>query len=440
MNTNERIKEMVARMVLKNNYWGYLFSRIRRRPAESLPSIMGVAPESDATITLYYNPSLIDLTEDDVLEVVIEHEGGHILNKHIPRLIRLISNELNESKKGKKIAVWNIAADCCVNSQASLPPTITVAGLPIMLQFPKLHGLPDNQIAEFYYHKLLERRGKGSSKSGKNVERSEGSGGEKGNEESSDGKGSGQIDDHSKWLKNIEHVPDLSSLSRKMDNYVGNIIKESAKTFNRNRGDLPGYIQELIQEMLAPPKAPYYQIIKKLVRGSRFTKFKRSFTKVNRKRTYVFVIGDQNIPAISPFPGKTRDFSFKISILLDTSGSMTKEDILEGLSGIKNLIENDRHCLVTVLENDARVNKEYEVKRLRDIQFNITGRCGTVLRPGLERCRELKTDITLCFSDGCCEDINVIPRKFLPRKLVWVIGGEGSTVSNVYKTGYIVQI
>jgi len=426
MNSNERIKEMIAKMVLKNNYWGYLFSRIRRRPAESFPSIMGVAPEPDATITLYYNPNLVDLTKDDALEVVIEHEGGHILNKHIPRLIRLISNELNKLSRKRKIDIWNVAADCCVNSQARLPRTIEIAGLPIILCFPDLYGLPDHEIAESYYHKLLEQSKKGSkSKFKRNV---------------GDGKDNGQIDDHSKWLENIEKVPDLSSLSRKLDNYIGNIIRESARTFNKNRGDLPGYIQELIQEVLAPPKAPYYQIVKKLVRGSRFTKFKRSFTKVNRKRTYAFVIGDLNIPAISPFPGKTRDFSFKISILLDTSGSMSKKDILEGLSGIKNMIENDRHCIVTVLEVDVRVNKEYEVKCLRDIQFKITGRGGTTLRPGLEQCRELETDITLCFTDGCCEDINIIPRKFLPRKLVWVIGGTGSTIKNVYKTGYVVQI
>ena len=47
MNTSERIKNLVAQYVLKYNYWGYLFSRIRRRADPALPSIMGVAPERD---------------------------------------------------------------------------------------------------------------------------------------------------------------------------------------------------------------------------------------------------------------------------------------------------------------------------------------------------------------------------------------------------------
>ena len=58
MNTSERLKNLIAQYVLKYNYWGYLFSQIRRKPSTALPSIMGVAPEHDGTISLYYNPPL----------------------------------------------------------------------------------------------------------------------------------------------------------------------------------------------------------------------------------------------------------------------------------------------------------------------------------------------------------------------------------------------
>jgi len=154
MDPHERIKEMIAKMVLKNNYWGYLFSRIRRKPAESLPSIMGVAPEPDATITLYYHPLLVEKASDETLGIILEHEGGHILNRHIPRLIRLIANELSKRRQAIKIDAWNIAADCTVNSQANLPKEITIGDRIIPLHFPKNWGFPDNQIAEFYYHRL----------------------------------------------------------------------------------------------------------------------------------------------------------------------------------------------------------------------------------------------------------------------------------------------
>jgi predicted metal-dependent peptidase len=145
------------------------------------------------------------------------------------------------------------------------------------------------------------------------------------------------------------------------------------------------------------------------------------------------------IPQISPFPGKTRDMTFDIVVLIDTSGSMGPDDILEGLSGVKNIIEKDRHCYTTVLEVDAAVEKEYTVKKLRDIQFDIKGRGGTTLYPGLERARQLNPDVCLAFTDGYTENINNIARKKLPKKLIWVITPNGSA-DNVNKTGFVVRI
>jgi predicted metal-dependent peptidase len=149
--------------------------------------------------------------------------------------------------------------------------------------------------------------------------------------------------------------------------------------------------------------------------------------------------GDDLLPEISPFPGKTRDMTFDIVVLIDTSGSMSQDDIKDGLSGVKSIIEKDRHCYTTVLEVDAGVEKEYTVKHVRDIQFNIKGRGGTTLRPGLERARELGCDVCLAFTDGYTEDINSIPVKALPKKLIWVITSKG-TSNNVNKTGYVVHI
>ncbi len=415
MDVHEKLKDVVARMTLKNNYWGYLFSRIRRVPADGLPSIMGVAPEKDATVTLYYHPELVKLTDETVLTKIIEHEGLHLLNKHISRLLRIISDELDILRRKIKIDIWNIAADCCVNTQGKFPKTLMVGGHEMKLCFPTLYKLPDRKAAEFYYHRLL--------KSAK-VEIVA---------------GTSLICDHGGWMKNIEGVPDLSSLSRKLENYVGNITQEAVKNFNKSRGTLPGHISELIEQALKPPEVPYYQLIRRLVRGTRLSKFKRAFSKVNRKRTYVFTLGGDNLPAISPFPGRTRDFTFDISIVLDTSGSMSKDDILEGLSGIKNIIENDRHCGVIVLENDTEIRKEYKIKKLRDIQFNIRGRGGTTLRPALERSRKLKTDVTLCFTDGICDNINIVPRKLLPKKIIWVIT-KGGSVNNINKTGFVIKI
>ncbi|MCK5601760.1 hypothetical protein KAR91_07830 [Candidatus Pacearchaeota archaeon] len=418
MDTSERLKNLIAQHVLKYNYWGYLFSRIRRASNTSFPSIMGVAPEKDGTITLYYNPKYVDKTADDVVLKVLEHEGMHILNHHLARGLKVFYNEPDIQKRVIKMDIMNVASDCAVNEQAKLTGDFIIAGKSWPPQLPEKHGLPPGKLTEWYYLELLKKT--------KVVQLNYGEGG---------------LDNHGGWKKAAEESADPSSLSRKIKNHVQRIVRESAKTFNKDRGTLPSHIASLIEEALKPPKAPYYQIIRRLVRGTRLSKFKRSHTKINRKRTYVFVIDgkDESIPAISPFPGRTRDFTFKICVLIDTSGSMSHSEIAEALSGIKNIIENDKHCKTTVLECDAKVHKEYEVKKVRDIDPKVKGGGGTTMGPGLLRAREIGGDVCLGFTDGYTENINAIPRKYLPKKIIWVVSKDGS-VENLNRTGFVVKL
>ena len=421
---DERLKELIAQMTLKHNYWGYLFARIRRVASDQIPSIMGVAPTKDGVIQLLYSPDIIKGTDDATIKIVLEHEGLHVLNKHISRLLRILTNEVDEFQKQNKVQVWNIAADCAVNCVMSMPKQLTINDQLWEGHFPDLYNLPDGMDTEFYYRNLLMQDKK---------EREDGN--DFGITGIADGTGS-----HERWGEVISEVADSASLSRKIDGYVQEIIKDSIKNFDRNRGNLPSHILELIDQALAPPKAPYYQIIKKLVKGSRFSKFKRAFSKINRKRTYVFMVGEEKgVPQISPFPGRARDLAFNIGILIDTSGSMSQDDILEGLSSIKNIIENDRHCKTTIIENDTDIQKEYECKKISDIDFEIKGRGGTTLQPGLERFKELDPDVVLAFTDGYCDDIKSLPKRILPKKIIWVIQ-KGGSIDAVNGTGFIVRI
>jgi predicted metal-dependent peptidase len=252
------------------------------------------------------------------------------------------------------------------------------------------------------------------------------------------GNGSSNIDDHGSWTKNVSKVSDVGSLASRLQQYIDSIAEESYNSV-RKKGNLPSYIQERIDEILKPPQIPYYQLISKLVKGSRLTKQKRAYTRINKKRVYTFFIDKKNLPIISPFPGKTKDFSFNISVVLDTSGSMRKDDVLEGLSGIKNMIENDKYCKTTALEIDTVIQKEYEIKKIKDIDFSIKGRGGTILLPALIRCKELNTDVTLVFTDGGCDNINLVNRRMLPKKIIYVLTKDGN-INMIDKTGYIVRL
>jgi len=428
-NASERIKNLITEFVFKDSYWGYLFSRINRTEDRTIPSPMGVCPEIDGSITLLYNPLFIDLMNDPFLKVVIEHEGIHLLNNHISRLLRIISNEVNNLEKNKKIKKWNLGADCAVNTLFEIERTYMIGNDEFQIVHPERFNLPERKTAEFYYENIPDENEQQMKQLGKEA-------GENGKK--NEGGSSNNIDDHGSWTKNISKVSDIGSLASRLEQYVEQALEESYNNVRR-KGNLPGYVTERINEILSPPSVPYYDIIKKLVKGSRLTKYKRAYTRINKKRVYSFFIDQKNLPIISPFPGKTKDFSFNITIILDTSGSMSLDDIMEGLSAVKNIIENDKYCKTTIIENDTQIQKEYEIKKLNSIQYNIRGRGGTILLPALIRCRELKSDVTLVFTDGYCDDINNVNRRLLPKRIIWILTNNGSN-NMIDKTGYIVRL
>jgi predicted metal-dependent peptidase len=440
--SGERLKNLIAQMTIKSgnenisyNYFGYIFSRIGRLADKSLPSIMGVGPRKDGTLRLYFNPLYFEGTSDEVIRKVIEHEGMHVLNKHIPRLLRVIANEPNDRMKIAKSKIWNTAADCAINPPIDMPKVVIINNNPWECCFPDLYNMEEAQMTETYYYDLLNRAKKNQKKQDQGDD-GKGNGGHEGEGELYD-----VVGDHSKW-GDVDDVADVNSLSRKIDGHIQGIVKDSVKNFKNRRGTLPGHIQDLIDAALEPPQVPYYQLIRKLIKGSRYSKFKRSLSRINRKRTYAFAISGNGSPEISPFPGKTRDFTFKIVILIDTSGSMDVEAIREALSGCKNIIEKDRHCDVTVLEVDTQIQKEYKVKRINDIDFDIKGRGGTTLHDGLERARQINPDVMLGFTDGGTENINEYSKKFLPRRIIWVVQKDekGGQINTLDKTGFIVRV
>ena len=439
VDTSERLKDFIIQLTFTDSYWGYLFSRVRRVEKE-MPYAMAVSPDSDGTIRLWYNKEMIDGSDDRTIFKIIEHEGMHILNKHISRFFRIIADEMSPYEIMRKKDIIMYAADMAVNTQMNMPRKLIVNFKDYIPVFPEPFNLEPKKTMEYYYVNLLEQANK-QQKGSQGKQQQQGGEGQKGQKGDQPGGEKGQlIDDHSLWAEAAEKCEDLNSMSRKIDNFSTSIILDAYRSVS-DRGKLPAGIVDMIQQALEPARAPYYQIIRKLVRGSRLTKFQRCFTKINRKRTYAFALGDDpNSPMICPFPGKSRDFSFNIGVLLDSSGSMSLDEIMEGLSGVKNIIENDRHCKTTIIECDAQIQKEYVCKRLKDIDFKIKGRGGTTLFPALSRFKELSVDVVLVFTDGYCENINEIARIKLPKKIIWVITNSRGSAENINKTGFVVTL
>lgn len=447
--------EAIASMQLSDNFWGFLFSRTKKVQDDKMPAAFKLEfNRKTCRYQLSYNMKFCSRMSMRDLKQGLAHEGFHAINKHISDryiLVTLFSESYIDYKMRAKL--WGFAADFATNTALDLtrsfplktPVEEKLANGKVFkmesydLLFPDQFDLPSCQSTEWYYTNILQRLKDRQEKQnlakqlgGKNqpkISPSDYNNMPQMNEEELDALLSSMLQnalrnhDGSDLDKLTESGVDFIEELRRAEEEMKRLVTDSVRNM-RDRGNMPGFLQQLIDEWLRNPKLPYYEIIAKYVAHARKELRKKSPFKIARKRAWM--LANKSI-SIIPFPGWEKDVKFNVVVLIDTSGSMSNEQLAEALSGVANIIERDPNSVVTVLEVDTQINKEYEIKKIRDIDPNMSGRGGTTLTPGLLRARELQGDVTLAFTDGYCEEIK-IPKDKLPKNLLWIIPEEtGST-------------
>lgn len=133
---------------------------------------------------------------------------------------------------------------------------------------------------------------------------------------------------------------------------------------------------------------------------------------------------------VPPFPGIKHSNKFTIVYAVDTSGSMSSNDLRLGLSELQQLQKADSEIKIIVMQSDARVAHEYTVGCNDEIDFKIYGRGGTDFEPVFERVKELlgstenAPDILIYATDGYAPQ----PTIRLPIPVVWLITPTGQPV------------
>jgi len=433
------IEKIIAKMILNNRFWGFIFSHIEIISTNDLEFPLAIALIDD-DIKLLYNPEFLKYTTEEDLIKFIEHEGLHILNKHITRSYNYYIPGYTEESEAKQIQRrWNEAADIAINQLIKdFPKSIIINGEKYETLFPEQFKLPYGKSAEWYYEHFPEDNQMDNQSSGVS---SDDSGGMSGtfrnnsnkNEQSPNGT-KGKVSDlnHKYWGHSSEGINQTSI--KKIEQKIKSKVGKAYRDLKKRRGTLPSYLEELVQDLINPPKIPYYEIIRKIVKGHLSEKFKRSNSRVNKKRTYIF---DKNL-RISPFPGISRDETYKIVIITDTSASMSYEDIMEALSSVRDILNNDKKVFLYLIMIDTKISWEGRIRRIEDIKNVKMTHGGTILFPAFERAKTLKPDIILAFTDGYCENLNKLKYK-MPNKILYILTPEGSD-EKINRTGFIVKI
>ena len=343
---------------------------------------------------LVISPKFWETISDNCKVAVLKHELLHIAFKHL---------QMYDSYSEKELL--NIAADLEINQyiedsykdetwdglEITSAPWNTM-NLPVKAGTRKYYELiqqemknnPDGDVAKFV-QAMKDANGDGESRT---ITLGDGT----------------QIEvkaSHEFW-KQYENMDEAEK--KLMEKQIEHQLKDTAEQIQKQRGHIPGELKELIDSLYISEEP----VIDWRVYLRRFNGMaSKIFTKKTRHKPNKRFYGN---PALKIKQRKNT------LVAIDTSGSVSKDDLKEFLSEIHHIYKTGTE--ITVIECDAQIGRVYEYKGKTEIAKEVTGRGGTSYEPVMKYLKDHKDKFQnlIYLTDGECNIEQTQPCK----PVLWV--------------------
>ena len=283
-------------------YFASGFALLVRRIADLPSESMAVTRDG----ILLVDPKFLALYEARQLAEVLAHELLHLLREHGERSDRIPWVDRDK---------WNIAADCEINcslQQAHLP------GDPCL---PNKFSLPNGLLAEEYYNKLPTTSNSGS----------------RGVCGGLCGSGSGGSPIDGEPAEGTEEGRSSADITR-MKQAVAVAVIEHA---SRNAGNVPSDLLRWANQKLRPPKVCWRDKLKRIIRSDiswAAGKTDYTWSRPSRRSQCQQAVGRALGSADVLLPS-LRGWQPHIAIGVDTSGSMSEDQLTQVMSEVEGVIK-----------------------------------------------------------------------------------------------------
>lgn len=353
-------------LMLSQPFYGLTLLNLRKSWSNQVPTA-GVTLRG-INIEMMFNEDFWDTLTPKQHIGLLWHEILHVCFFHLTDFNHLTDNE-----------VANIAMDIEINQYIIpelLPPNPCLPSL-----FPELN-LEPKKGTKYYYEKLMQAQ---KDKTCPNLDSllDQMKAGDKGIViELPDGT-QVMIPDHSQW-------GDTSNMSEAEVKLIGkqieHIIKEVTDQVRKSRGTIPGEMTEIIHriEHVEPAKFDWRGYLRRFSGGSYKVQTKITRRKFNKR--------------INENPGLKIKFKKHLLIGLDTSGSVSTEEVKEFMNEIWHI--NKTGTEVTIAQFDTAITKIEKFNSRED--FQLVGRGGTSFHPIVEYYNDSnrKYDALIIVTDG----------------------------------------
>jgi len=335
--------------------------------------------------------------DDAQRKAVMLHELSHITHKHP---IRVPFMKISPRKR----MLMNIAADMAINQFIKdlpqgcpqCPPPEKYEPCPNEMCPGRCIDVKDfsdtsptgtklpwetNKTMEFYYEKLIARF----------EDPEDGDDGEG----DSDGNAGGGA--NTKDLPDTldEHMWDGAAEEKDMLDATEELVKRAMVKSRLSFDDLPGHIKDLLEDLKVRRSELNY---KALIMSA----LKKHASGHDRKSTWTRISKRFGVKA----PGTKVGDLPKLNMYLDTSGSISVEELNEFLDIVDNFLKvGARKCDISFFHTQNYGHKQYKIGQRIDRADIESG--GTELEPVMKDILKKKADLSIVITDGCYGDVEI---------------------------------
>jgi predicted metal-dependent peptidase len=381
MDPEKKIKAARVGLLFDHPFFGYLAVGMELIQKDNM-SIPTMATDGK---NLFYDSRFVEEIPDSELMAIIAHEVMHNVFAHLTR------------RQNRTPMRWNIACDLAVNdilekkdSQGNPEFTLPKGALRCQGGYAEFA----DKTAEYIYSRLPEQKGG----------RGDGNG-EPGKGQPGDGKGvgGGTLDSHEEWDKyEGNEAKDADSPSQE-DQWHEAVAQ--AATQARMAGNLPGHLKQLVDGLLNP-QLHWKDVLREMVTSA--AKSDYTIWPANMKHLYRGIY----------LPGVTGE-EIKIAVAVDTSGSVSDDELKEFMSEVKGICETYDEFTVYFMTCDTVIHEKITLRPFEPFPTFISGRGGTCYKAVIKEVANLDISALVFLTDGYPND--GFPKEPAFPPIIWVL-------------------
>ena len=444
IDTCDKLEKGIFTLLENQPFVGHLVQLLTRRISRKfVPTACVSVYQHRYTLTV--NPDFFNELSPSESAAIVTHEVYHLLNEHLKRC------------EGKDMRLFNCAADMAINQYIpDLPkfdrekkikelfekftkvqnemkakgekiekeitkedieklfPAPDKNGKCSTCLLPQNYGMPLEKTAEWYYEAIQKDKNLRDQFGKKKMSIKDMTPEEQKQlaKDIKDGKVQIQIGDgsHEDWDTTEGETPEV------LDEELKHIIREAMESARKDFGKLPAGMQQTINEMLES-KINWRAELRNFVQVA--TRVLRVHSRKRPSRRFGW-----------PFDGQRSDFKLNLGVVIDTSGSISDEELKLFLGEIHRINETGL-ADITVMEADAAVHRTYKFNKKmgKTEAHRFYGRGGTDAAPWLKALEEGKYDAGIILTDGYFQHQLTKPRH---TAVLWALTAQGYQIKDFH--------